>query len=167
MIKKYTAPTQTMPQKRNLEGTNLSSLNSFSILNNAEILNLAGNMGIIIEREQFETVEIMKDLELARHSLDKVKMCEIKNPNEGVIPISEIQGSEILALEWLEEDEEADDFTLVESKKKKKQRAQLENLDGGHVLRRSKRSTPSMYRKPGDQGNSGALKIRCLKNKKK
>jgi hypothetical protein len=84
MIKKYTAPTQTMPRKRNLEGTNLSSLNSFSILNNAEILNLAGNMGIIIEREHFETVEIMKYLELARHSLDKVKMCEIKNPIFGV-----------------------------------------------------------------------------------
>jgi hypothetical protein len=49
----------------------------------------------------------MKDMEIARHPLDKIKMHEIKNPNEGIIPMYVIQENDILALEWLEDDAEA------------------------------------------------------------
>jgi hypothetical protein len=123
-------------------------------------------MGIIIDSGQFEVVNIMKDLEIARHSLDKVKLHEIKNPNDGIVPDNEVKEDHILTLEWLQEDEEAEEFTLVESRKKKKMRTQLENLARDPILRRRNRITPSIYRKSRDQENSGALRVRPLHTKK-
>jgi hypothetical protein len=80
LVKKYVIPAQGVAQKRTIEGTNLSAHNSFAILDDSDIMNLAADMGIIIDSGQFEMVNIMKDLEIARHSLDKVKLHEIKNP---------------------------------------------------------------------------------------
>jgi hypothetical protein len=66
------------------------------------------------------SVEIMRDLEVARHSLDKTRNNVINNPNEGIVPMEAIQENQILALEWLEEDSESKIFTMVESKKRKR-----------------------------------------------
>jgi hypothetical protein len=40
--------------------------------------------------------------------------------NSKTFPDNEVKENQILPLEWLEEDEEAEDFTLVESRKKKR-----------------------------------------------
>jgi hypothetical protein len=61
----------------------------------------------------------MKDMEIARHPLDKIKMHEIKNPNEGIIPMYVIQENDILALEWLEDDAEAKKITWWKKKEQK------------------------------------------------
>jgi hypothetical protein len=47
----------------------LSNQNSFSILDNDEIAKLAGDMGVLIHEENFDTIDIMKDLEVASQAL--------------------------------------------------------------------------------------------------
>jgi hypothetical protein len=62
-------------------------------------------------------------------------------------------------LEWLENDSDAKHFTLVQSKKKKKNSSQflLENLVKTSPIRRSKRITSSVYRGTGGQEGSAPL----------
>jgi hypothetical protein len=50
------------PRKGPLEVLICLIINSFAILNNVDIVNLAADMGINIDCMQFESVEIMKDL---------------------------------------------------------------------------------------------------------
>jgi hypothetical protein len=47
----------------------LYNQNSFSILDNDEIAKLAGDMGVLIHEENFDTIDIMKDLEVASQAL--------------------------------------------------------------------------------------------------
>jgi hypothetical protein len=54
---------------RNLEGTNLSSHNSFSVLDDDNIYSRALEMGVDPISFSFEKINCMKDLEIARHSL--------------------------------------------------------------------------------------------------
>jgi hypothetical protein len=90
-VKKYAIPAQGVAQKRTIEGTNLSVHNFFAVLDDSDIMNLADDVGIIIDSGQFEVVNIMKYLEIARHSLDKVKLHEMKNPNDGIVPDNEVK----------------------------------------------------------------------------
>jgi hypothetical protein len=113
LLKKYNIQGPGGSKKRSLEGTNLTDHNSFAILNNSEIVHLASDMGINIDCLQFDYVEIMKDMEVAGHSLEKTKNNVIKNPNEGIVPMEAVQENQMLALGWLE-DSESEKFTLVE-----------------------------------------------------
>jgi hypothetical protein len=54
-------------------GTSLNNKNSFAVLDNDVIADLARAMGICVSEENFETFDLMKDIEMARHTLDKVK----------------------------------------------------------------------------------------------
>jgi hypothetical protein len=137
-----------------LEGTNLSCSNSFVVLDNDNICAMAEEMGVAILDMHFDTVEIMRDLELARHALDKQKTVEILDPNDS-IPEEEIAVKvEFPMFEWIEEGSESEQFTLVQSKKKKKRKQTLlENPSKVQPIRRSSRTTPSVYRKIGDQEN--------------
>jgi hypothetical protein len=49
-------------RKRSLEGTNLSSKNSFAVLDNEYIASIAFDMGVSISDEQYECVNLMKDI---------------------------------------------------------------------------------------------------------
>jgi hypothetical protein len=53
--------------------TSLNNQNSFVVLDNDVIADLAGCMGISVSKENFETFDLMKDIELARHTLENVK----------------------------------------------------------------------------------------------
>lgn len=71
-------------KKRTLEGTDLDSHNSFVVLNNEDICDIAGDMGISICVNDFDITDMMKDLEVARHSLkDKVD-----NGNKMVVEVT-------------------------------------------------------------------------------
>lgn len=56
-------------KKRDLEGTNLKYENSFAVLDNIVIASLANDMGVMITEYEFDKVDMMKDLEIARHKL--------------------------------------------------------------------------------------------------
>ncbi|TVU30204.1 hypothetical protein EJB05_21814, partial [Eragrostis curvula] len=110
--------------KRTLEGTNLNDDNSFSVLSNSDISLIANNMGITVNPVDFETVDIMKDLEIARHTIlnKKEDNAKIDKVDDDVV-IQEMQSSHSsmpLLLEWEKEDSEEEQFTLVKSRKKGK-----------------------------------------------
>jgi hypothetical protein len=58
-------------------------------------------------------------------------------------------------LQWLDEDSESEQFTLVQSRKKKKRQSitLLSNQGQAETLRRSKITRPSVYRTRGVQEN--------------
>jgi hypothetical protein len=117
-------------------------------------------MGICIPHDQFDTVEVMKDLEIARHALDRVKKKEVVDPNEFDEP-NTIPCDEIPMLEWLDEVSSEEHFILIQSKKKKKKHVQIKSdsiVKARHV-RRSTRTAPYVYRNKGFQENSNPKKI--------
>jgi hypothetical protein len=135
-------------KKRSLEGTSLSDQNSFAVLNNDVIADIAGDMGIIIQTSDFDKVELVKDLEIARHAIRN----PIVLPDANMDDSSKLDGTyvqdEIPLLDWLDDDSEAENFVLVQYRKKKKKQGicSMENsVSKGHV-RRSQRTTPSVYR---------------------
>jgi hypothetical protein len=73
LLKKSEEQQAVGAKKRGLKGTSLSDQNSFALLDNEVIVSMACEMGVEISNSHFDTVEIMKDLELARHALNKVK----------------------------------------------------------------------------------------------
>jgi hypothetical protein len=133
ILKKFSSANIEDSRKRKLEGTSLSDQNSFAALNNMEIVEMVSGMGINIAFEQFDSLELMKDLEVARHAIKVTKIhelpIEMKNPDGEVTMedlVDEARGYG-LALEWHEDGSESDPFTLVESKKKKRERLRMEN----------------------------------------
>jgi hypothetical protein len=50
-----------------------NNFNSFVVLDNSDISDLAGGMGINVSEYQFEIFDLMKDIEVARYALDNVK----------------------------------------------------------------------------------------------
>jgi hypothetical protein len=93
----------------------------------------------------------MKDLELIRKALDSSKLVEPPTNDETEVE-NNMKSVEVgNLLEWIEEDSESESFTLVQSRKKKKNqlRRSLENSGINSHLRRSSRITPSIYRVKG------------------
>jgi hypothetical protein len=76
-------------------------------------------MGISIPDDQFDSIDMMKYIELARHVVDrtKKKVCPVANEVEDECCSETI---DVPLLEWIEEDSELESLTLVQSKKKKK-----------------------------------------------
>jgi hypothetical protein len=64
--------SQAPSKKRSLQGTSLTSKNSLAALDNEVIAELANSMGVNVSSVQFDTFDLMKDIEVARHAIDKV-----------------------------------------------------------------------------------------------
>jgi hypothetical protein len=148
LLEKAAKNQQDAGKKKALEGTTLSNHNSFALLDNDMIVNLASEMGISIPLDQFDAIDVMKDLEIARHALDRVKKKEIVDPNECDEKIA-LQNDEIPMLEWLDEESEGEQFILLQSKKKKQVQIQLDHIVKNEPVRRSTRTAPSVYRNKG------------------
>jgi hypothetical protein len=100
-------------KKRTISGTNLNSQNSFVVLSFDAISSLAHDMGLDVSSMGYDTVDIMKDLKISRHALAKSKEIPIHDPNNDV-PLEEVAPSaDVPLLEWLENDSDAKQFTLV------------------------------------------------------
>jgi hypothetical protein len=123
--KKYKAHVQG-GEKTVQEKGNPKSQNFFSVLDNDEIVCLAVGMGVVVQKENFDTIDIMKDLEIARVTLNKNKIVPCPDNCEEVKPVDEIQQEEVPLLEWIKNGSEAEHFTLVQSKKKRNKKSQLE-----------------------------------------
>jgi hypothetical protein len=123
----------------------------FFVLDNDEIASLAAGMGIVIPKENFDIINIMRDLENARKALNKVENAPYQDISDELSPVDEIREIEIPMLEWYENDSEAEHFTMVQSRKEKGKNL-MENSSRETLVRRSKRTTP-IYRDRG-AGNS-------------
>lgn len=75
---KIAKKAEELTKKRNLDGTNLSSNNAFSVLNNDNLLNKTCNMRVKINMDNLEVINVMKDLEIARHTMENKKIEEIR-----------------------------------------------------------------------------------------
>jgi hypothetical protein len=113
-----------LSRKRNLEGNHDSapnplSSNSFAVLSDNQIVAKASLMGVKIPDRNFDTVNLVRDLELARNSLDS-KHKTVKPPSS-VLFIKSNEGTTTpLSMDWISSDDnEVSSFTLVESRKNK------------------------------------------------
>jgi hypothetical protein len=147
------SPTQFPSKKRNFEGTNLSDQNSFAALGNSDIVDLASGMGVVITCDHFNKVQLLKDIELAQHALQNVKFVDAPVKEMECEESEEVQPDDVPLLEWLDDDEENEQYTLVQSRKKKKKalRTQVELPVGEIPIRRTSRTTSSLYRRGQEQ----------------
>jgi hypothetical protein len=116
-----------LSKKRNFEGnqdsaTNPLSNNSFAVLSDNQIVAKASLMGVRIPDGNFDTVNLVRDLELARNSL--VSKQKTVKPPSVVLFIKSNEGTTTpLSMDWISSDDNEDSsFTLVESRKKKNMR---------------------------------------------
>lgn len=73
VVNKMKETYKTTSKKRSIGGTNLNDHNYFAALNNDDIGSLVGDMGININHNDFNKIDLMKDLEIARHALNSVE----------------------------------------------------------------------------------------------
>jgi hypothetical protein len=113
-------------EKKNLSGTTLNSSNSFAALDDDDIIARALEMGISHDSFPSEKVNYLKDLEIARHSIN-----EMHGKSED-IPIAQ-SAPQILLLGLSDNgDDDMEDYTPVVSRrsKKKKKSADRKSLRG-------------------------------------
>jgi hypothetical protein len=132
-------------------------------------LGIAVGMGVLIPKEKCDSIDILKDIEVARHALDKKETVIPIHEVESEIPTSVSKDNEVPLLEWLDEDPDEENFILVQSKKKlkKKVRTSLGCLEKEPYIR-STRTTPSVYRQVGEGGGGRKILLqkRSLKSSK-
>lgn len=108
---------ERMARKQNLEG-NCSNDNMFSALPIEEIADLSSTMGVDIDKNDFGTFDLLKDLECARHELFNKQKVIASDPQTETVGASDSTSSP-LPIEWIqEESSDTEDFILVLSKKK-------------------------------------------------
>ena len=109
-------------KKRNLEGKTETSHNSFAVLSDKEIMLRAAGMGVIIPDDKFESIDILRSLEDARNKL-RAKNNISKHKDESYVVDNDLGDKIPLQIEWHEQERfDSDSFTLVESRKSKRQR---------------------------------------------
>lgn len=113
-------------QKKNLEG-NPSMSNSFSVLSVDDIVHISSEIGIVIENDNFDTCNLLNDLETTRNDLYLKQLAQNVTPQTD--PVEEQpDDNKILELVWLQdESSESKDFILVESRRKKDRTKSLSN----------------------------------------
>ena len=139
--------------KRNNEGTSTNFSNSFSILDDDIIMSKGAQMGVHMDATDFESINMLKDLEIARLSLqEKTRLSTSSelNTEKEVDSHQEIQDSEQILLKWLvEEKSEDDDFTLVTPKRHRKSVRRL-TLSGKRYQKKGSKEIPCKLPKKGE-----------------
>lgn len=122
---------EKLAKKWNLEG-NSSSSNSFSILPIEEIVHTGSDMGIAVKHDNFATFDLLKTLEMATDDL-YVKQCGQNETSKSEIVETQPSADVPLQLEWLhDESSDIEDFILVESRKKRREKKKV--LDSLHLI---------------------------------
>jgi hypothetical protein len=105
-----------MAVKRNLEGNSCIPEPNFSCLASKEIIDISKKMGVNINEQNMESIELLKEMELARQCLGqkKTEILQKKEVDNMVKRNDEYFGSQV------NEESETDDFILVQSRKKKR-----------------------------------------------
>ena len=101
--------TAITSKKRNLEGTNLNSDNSFVVLADSIIMDTSTLMGVHIDQSDFSSIDLIKDLEIARHALSN------KGASQTSAPVEETSFEELI-----EEVSEIDEHVVITPKRKSK-----------------------------------------------
>jgi hypothetical protein len=117
VMERATAATR----KRNLEGNSApSSSNSFGVFSNSEIMSRASMMGIDVPSDNFENIDLLRELEKARANLNQKNM---PVPDSSFVIHHDHCKQTPLNLTWLSSDEIEESFTVVSSRKSRKKSA--------------------------------------------
>uniref|UniRef100_A0A8I7B856 Uncharacterized protein n=1 Tax=Hordeum vulgare subsp. vulgare TaxID=112509 RepID=A0A8I7B856_HORVV len=101
-----------MAQKRDLQGKKISPGNSFEVLSNLEIVSAAAQMGVNIPDDNFETIDIIRELELSRANIAK-KVDKNDKQQDKIFFITNVGGeASPLDTEWVG-DEDLNAMTLL------------------------------------------------------
>jgi hypothetical protein len=84
MVKKIQDQQMPTSKKRTLEGNSFPDQNSFAVLGLDNIVAIVGGMGVVIPPEKFYKVDLLRDIEIAKHALS----------TEQNLPISGIESSD-------------------------------------------------------------------------
>uniref|UniRef100_A0A8I6YVP9 Uncharacterized protein n=1 Tax=Hordeum vulgare subsp. vulgare TaxID=112509 RepID=A0A8I6YVP9_HORVV len=117
---------ERLAQKRDLQGNSISPGNSFEVLSNLEIISAAVKMGVNIPDDDFESIDVIRELEISRANIaKKVDKNDIRH--DTVLLITNAAGeASLLDTEWGgDEDLDVDDFTVVRSRKKERKKVNI------------------------------------------
>jgi hypothetical protein len=108
-------------KKRSLEGNTVQTSNAFSALADNEVVDRSNSMGVVLNDTNFESINILKDLETARFALNKKLQDNLNqvNPEPSVVEVNQKEDDcEQNLLHWIEEDNsDIEDFILVTPKR--------------------------------------------------
>lgn len=137
---------ERIAKKRNLEG---NSFNMFSALHSDVIVDTALDMGIIINRNDFGTFNLLNDLEIARSELhnrqclDRMETIETAENKQSMESDNQ--------LDWLQKEPSDDEnFTIVESRKTKRERKKKVRFSPATTTKSQGPSIPVGTKKEGD-----------------
>jgi hypothetical protein len=145
-------------KKRTNEGTTINSSNSFSILGHDDIIDKGIHMGVNLGSCDYESIDMLKDLENARLALhEKMKATVTSDSNtDKCMNLSQNEHEDdINLLDWMEEGKsKEDDFVLITPKRHRKSVQKL-ILSGKKQNKGRNKENPCMQQKKGqaDMGN--------------
>ena len=103
--------------KRSLEGNHIPSSNSFSMLDNDELITRSTSMGVDLHCANFDSIDMLRNMEEARNALYNKQ-----NQSNTCSPITEspLEVGDILNQDEGDSDTDGEPFTVVTSKRNKK-----------------------------------------------
>ncbi|KAE8811153.1 hypothetical protein D1007_12064 [Hordeum vulgare] len=117
---------EKMAKKRNLQGNETLSGNSFDVLSNMEIISTASQMGVNIPDDNFAVIDVIRELEKSRANIAK-KINNNEKQQEKMLLITNAAGeSSPLNTSWGDEgDLDEEGFKIVKSRKKDKKKVNV------------------------------------------
>lgn len=149
------------------KGNTIQLNNSFSILDNDEIIERSLNMGIMLNNDEFAAIDLIKDLEAARQALNQKHLNVLKQTTQTETdPVTSESDDECLvSLEELELETE-DDFTLVTPKRSRKPSRRF-TFSTSKPKKDNKEVAATMDESSKlNQGNLGSKKVTAKQKKK-
>lgn len=139
---------EIIAKKRNLEGyTTAHSI--LSDLSHDDLHAMSKKMEVVIEKDSSHSFDVLKELETARINLLNKQQKNSSNVHVEEI-VEERDDNESLQLEWMhEETSETEEFTLLQSRKKKKGSRKTKKLTPLKVKGKQAQEDPSLPKKKG------------------
>ncbi|KAE8783452.1 hypothetical protein D1007_43111 [Hordeum vulgare] len=117
---------EKMAKKRNLQGNETSTGNSFEVLSNLEIISTAAQMGVNIPDDNFVVVDIIRELEKSRANIAKTIYNNEKRQEKMLFITNAARESSPLNTSWVDEGDLDDDgFITVKSRRKEKRKVNV------------------------------------------
>ncbi|XP_066354675.1 uncharacterized protein [Miscanthus floridulus] len=129
--------------KKNLEG-NSSTTNLFSVLSIDEIIHTTSEMGVVLDNNDFDTFNLLNDLENARNDLYQKQLDQKQKSQTDTVETEQKEGSTMQ-----EESSEPEDFILVESRKKRRENRKNLKISPLKQGRRQDQEDPGLTKKRG------------------
>ncbi|KAE8791165.1 hypothetical protein D1007_34424 [Hordeum vulgare] len=120
------ARAEKLAKKRNLQGNDLVSKNSFDVLSNMEIVDMAAHMGVNIPDDDFTVIDVIRELEKSRANIAKKSNTDIKQTEEMLLLTNAAGESSPLNTTWGDEGEIDDEgFKSVRSRQREKRKVNV------------------------------------------